>query len=129
MTSNVIAPGPIAGTEGIERLSRKEDAEANKKSVPLGRWGKVKEIADATVFLFGDAGNFVNGQVLVVDGGSWRTRSVASLLQHVASLQVEANSRSHCSGVGTTGAFAYPDFLLGGAKVEGVKGTKKGSKL
>lgn len=74
MTSNVIAPGPIAGTEGIERLSRKEEAEASKKTVPLGRWGKVKEIADATVFLFGDAGNFVNGQVLVVDGGSWRTR-------------------------------------------------------
>ena len=65
MTSNVIAPGPIAGTEGMERLARKEGNEQVRKRVPLGRYGTVKEIADATVFLFGDTGNFVSGQTLV----------------------------------------------------------------
>ena len=86
LTSNVIAPGPIQGTEGMERLARKEDLERGMKSVPIGRCkssvssrhsqpfpdtsvfppgGRVKEIADATVFIFGDTGNFVNGQTLV----------------------------------------------------------------
>ncbi|KAL8865746.1 MAG: hypothetical protein Q9174_006720 [Haloplaca sp. 1 TL-2023] len=105
VTSNIIAPGPIGGTEGMERLSRKEDVEASQKDIPLGRWGTVKEIADATVYLFGDAGNFVNGSVLVVDGASWRT------------------------GTANPGqGFQYPDFLLGGDVVSGVKGMK-GSKL
>ena len=65
VTSNVIAPGPIAGTEGMERLSKAADKAAAVKAVPLGRYGTVKEIADATVYLFSDAANFVNGQTLV----------------------------------------------------------------
>lgn len=65
ITSNVVSPGPIAGTEGMERLSRKDAAEDSKKSIPSGRWGTVKEIADATVYLFSDAANYVNGEILV----------------------------------------------------------------
>lgn len=65
ITSNVIAPGPIAGTEGMERLSRKENAAAGKKQIPLGRWGTVREIADATVYLFSEAAGYVNGTTLV----------------------------------------------------------------
>jgi len=65
LTSNVIAPGPIAGTEGMERLSRSEDAAGAESQVPVGRWGRVKEIADGTVYLFADTGNFVSGQTLV----------------------------------------------------------------
>ncbi len=63
--SNVIAPGPIGGTEGMERLAKSEDVAEGLKNIPLGRWGTVKEIADATVYLFSDAGNYVNGQTLV----------------------------------------------------------------
>jgi peroxisomal 2,4-dienoyl-CoA reductase len=65
ITSNVIAPGPIADTEGIDRLSKKENRERSYKAVPIGRYGTVKEIADATVYLFSDSGNFVNGETLV----------------------------------------------------------------
>lgn len=65
VTSNVIAPGPIGGTEGMERLAKSEHAAAGLKNIPLGRWGTVKEIADATIYLFSDAGNFVNGSTLV----------------------------------------------------------------
>ena len=65
ITSNIIAPGPIAGTEGMERLARKEDAAAGKKQIPLGRWGTVREIADATVYLFSEAASYVNGTTLV----------------------------------------------------------------
>lgn len=65
ITSNIIAPGPIAGTEGMERLARKEDAAAGKKQIPLGRWGTVREIADATVYLFSEAAGYVTGTTLV----------------------------------------------------------------
>lgn len=74
VTSNVIAPGPIAGTEGMERLAKSDDASLaqSKKRIPLGRWGYVKEIGDATIWLFSDAANYVNGQTtskqLVADG-------------------------------------------------------------
>jgi len=65
ITSNVIAPGPIGGTEGMERLARKEDIEGMGRRIPSGRWGTVREIADATVYLFSEAAGYVNGTVLV----------------------------------------------------------------
>lgn len=65
ITSNIIAPGPIGGTEGMNRLARSDHLEKSYKAIPSGRYGSVKEIADATVYLFSDAGNFVNGETLV----------------------------------------------------------------
>lgn len=108
ITSNVIAPGPIAGTEGMERLvvdggRGKGEAEALRRE-PLGRYGRVKEIADATVFLFGDAGSYVNGAVLTVDGASWR--------------------KPGGMAVGGSGVGEYPGVLDAGV-IEGVKGGKK----
>lgn len=66
ITSNVISPGPIAGTEGMERLAKAGTGESMlTKRIPSQRWGTVKEISDATVYLFSDAGNYVNGEILV----------------------------------------------------------------
>jgi gluconate 5-dehydrogenase len=39
------------------------------KRTPAGRWGKVNELMGAAVFLASAASNFVNGQILYVDGG------------------------------------------------------------
>ncbi|CAI5758947.1 unnamed protein product [Candida verbasci] len=69
--SNCIAPGPIAETEGMDRLSRGKLDEIKHK-VPLQRLGTKQDIADATVYLFSPAGSYVTGDVLVVDGGSWQ---------------------------------------------------------
>ena len=65
ITSNIISPGAIAGTEGFERLAQKEHRENAAREIPLGRIGTVKDISDATVYLFSDAGSYVNGEVLV----------------------------------------------------------------
>ena len=46
--SNVISPGGIEGTEGVERLMPKEFREKSGLGVPLGRLGTVEEIADCT---------------------------------------------------------------------------------
>jgi peroxisomal 2,4-dienoyl-CoA reductase len=107
VTSNVIAPGAIADTEGIARLasSRPEELLEFAKSVPSGRIGTVKDIADATVFLFSDAGSYINGQIIPVDGGAWRRQSAYT--------------------VGVDSNLKYPDFLQPGNLSDGLKGGKK----
>jgi peroxisomal 2,4-dienoyl-CoA reductase len=72
--SNVIAPGPIAGTEGEDRLSRKGPTGQSHWPIPTGRKGDSRDIANAAVFLFSDAASFISGQVLVVDGASEHIR-------------------------------------------------------
>ena len=68
---NAIAPGPIADTEGMKRLVPAPMMEKLKKMVPLGRFGLIADIEKAAVFICSDAASFVNGVVLVVDGGHW----------------------------------------------------------
>jgi len=89
VTSNVISPGPISGTEGMERLGKPEQKAKSMKNVPLGRYGTVKEIADATVYLFSDAANFVNGQTLVGE--------YCLPLRMMWSKELPANTRGCCS--------------------------------
>ena len=65
ITSNVISPGGIAGTEGLERLSTPETVVETARRTPLGRLGTVRDVADATVWLCSEAGRFVSGTVVV----------------------------------------------------------------
>lgn len=68
---NAIAPGPIEDTEGMARLVPAEVKEKLRRKIPLGRFGRIKDIEQAAVFLCSDAASFINGVVLVVDGGQW----------------------------------------------------------
>ena len=68
---NVIAPGPIEDTEGMKRLVPEPIKERLRKGIPLGRFGLIKDIENAAVFLCSDAASFINGAVIVVDGGHW----------------------------------------------------------
>ncbi len=67
---NAIAPGPIEGTEGMDRLSPNPEAVAKlTKTIPLQRYGQKEEIAEAAMWLCSDKAAYVNGVVLPVDGG------------------------------------------------------------
>jgi peroxisomal 2,4-dienoyl-CoA reductase len=68
---NGIAPGPIEDTEGMKRLVPEPVKERLKKNIPLGRFGRIADIERAAVFLCSEAASFINGAVLVVDGGQW----------------------------------------------------------
>ena len=66
---NGIAPGYFA-TELTANLVADEKFSAwVRQRAPLGRWGRVEELAPAAVFLASDASSFVTGHVLFVDGG------------------------------------------------------------
>jgi peroxisomal 2,4-dienoyl-CoA reductase len=68
---NAIAPGPIGDTEGMKRLVPEPIKEKLRKRIPLGRFGLIKDIENAAVFLCSDAASYINGAVIVVDGGHW----------------------------------------------------------
>ena len=68
---NAIAPGPIGDTEGMKRLVPEPIKEKLRKRIPLGRFGLIEDIENAAVFLCSDAASYINGAVLVVDGGHW----------------------------------------------------------
>lgn len=65
ITVNVIAPGYIA-TEMTDQLSEKIKVEWEKQ-IPLRRFGKASEVAQAALFLAGST--YITGQVLQVNGG------------------------------------------------------------
>ncbi|MEJ7710261.1 MAG: SDR family oxidoreductase [Pyrinomonadaceae bacterium] len=75
---NAIAPGPIADTEGMRRLLPSEMRDKMLRRIPLGRFGAIKDIEESSVFLCCDAASFINGAVLVIDGGQWLANGLAS---------------------------------------------------
>jgi peroxisomal 2,4-dienoyl-CoA reductase len=73
---NAIAPGPIEDTEGMTRLVPAEVKEKLRRRIPLGRFGRIKDIEQTAVFLCSDAASFINGTIIVVDGGQWLSSSI-----------------------------------------------------
>ncbi|GGP57740.1 SDR family oxidoreductase [Shewanella saliphila] len=67
---NSIVPGPIADTEGFNRLAPSDELQQRvANSVPLKRNGQGQDIANAALFLASDMASYITGVVLPVDGG------------------------------------------------------------
>jgi 2,4-dienoyl-CoA reductase [(3E)-enoyl-CoA-producing], peroxisomal len=73
---NTIAPGPIEDTEGMNRLVPPQVKDKILRRIPLGRFGRIHDIEQSAVFLCSDAASFINGAVLVVDGGQWLSNKI-----------------------------------------------------
>jgi NAD(P)-dependent dehydrogenase (short-subunit alcohol dehydrogenase family) len=67
---NAVAPGPIM-TEGMKDLIQRvpDVYESRVRDVPMGRYGTPEEVAEVCLFLASDECSYMNGSVLVADGG------------------------------------------------------------
>ncbi|KAL2971547.1 hypothetical protein AAZX31_15G201300 [Glycine max] len=98
---NGIAPGPISGTPGMSKLAPDEISSKARDYMPLYKLGEKWDIAMAALFLASDAGKFVNGDTMIVDGGLWlsRPRHLEKEAVKQVSRSVEKRSRNVPVGV------------------------------
>ena len=70
ITANTVAPGAIDTVRDWSQYKH-QPREKIEQEIPLGRFGKVSEIAAACAFLGSEGGGFVSGQVVHVNGGHY----------------------------------------------------------
>lgn len=68
ITANCIAPGPFL-TDLPATVLSKEEKQVFADRTALGRWGDPKELAGTALLLGSDAGSYITGSVITVDGG------------------------------------------------------------
>lgn len=67
--ANSLCPGPIETPLLAELLADPERRQRRLVHIPIGRFGRPEEIAQAALFLASDDASFITGSALVVDGG------------------------------------------------------------
>jgi NAD(P)-dependent dehydrogenase (short-subunit alcohol dehydrogenase family) len=91
-----IAPGafPTAGASGQLRPEGRDEGRASRN--PLGRAGEHSELADLASFLISDSAGYINGEMVVQDGGSHlRSSGAEDLLQWTdAQWEKQRNARA-----------------------------------
>ena len=70
---NAIAPGPFPTKGAWDRLlpGDLKDEFDMKKKIPLRRVGEHQELANLAAYLMSDFSAYINGEVIVIDGGEW----------------------------------------------------------
>lgn len=70
---NAIAPGPFPTKGAWERLLPGDMAQKFdfKNRVPLKRVGEHQELANLAAYLLSDFSNYINGEIITIDGGEW----------------------------------------------------------
>lgn len=69
ITVNGISPGPFATELNRPILDNPELNAQFISKIPIGRWGEVKEVGEAALFLCSEEAGFITGTDLLIDGG------------------------------------------------------------
>jgi NAD(P)-dependent dehydrogenase (short-subunit alcohol dehydrogenase family) len=93
-----IAPGafPTAGASGQLRPEGRDETPASRN--PLGRVGEHRELADLASFLISDSAGYINGEMVVQDGGAHLRSSGAEDLLHWSDAQWERARAARSKG-------------------------------
>jgi NAD(P)-dependent dehydrogenase (short-subunit alcohol dehydrogenase family) len=68
ITVNVLAPGPFLTDLPLSLLTAEQQSVFAQKTI-MGRWGKPEELVGPALMLASEAGSYITGATLVVDGG------------------------------------------------------------
>ena len=93
-----IAPGPIRGTAGMTKLAPGMQSTV-AATVPVGRMGETSDIALSAVYLCSDAGAYVNGETIVVDGGAWFWKQPIAPREQILNMSKRVERKSRDTGV------------------------------
>ncbi|GAA0173162.1 reductase [Lithospermum erythrorhizon] len=101
---NGIAPGPIGDTAGLRKLAPDEMNYKARAYTPLFKVGEKWDIAMTAIYLASNAGKYVNGHTVVVDGGLWlsQPRHISKDAVKQLSRAVEKKARAAPVGVPTS---------------------------
>lgn len=66
---NSIVPGPVEGTTGLNKLASDRARAGMARRVPLGRLGRLQDIAAMALFLGSEDASYITGALIPVDGG------------------------------------------------------------
>ena len=69
VTVNSLCPGPFATEMNKVVMADPEQYQRFVNNIPIGRWGDLEEIGAPALLLCSDAGSFMTGTTLTVDGG------------------------------------------------------------
>src|SRR5262249_9527809 len=69
ITVNGISPGPFATEMNAPLMQNPELNRQFLSTIPLGRWGEVREVGKLAVFLCSEDAGFITGTDVLIDGG------------------------------------------------------------
>ena len=67
--ANSVHPGPIETAMIADNLSTPEGRALSESRIPLGRIGRIEDVAMGVLFLASDESSYMTGSELVIDGG------------------------------------------------------------
>lgn len=74
---NAIAPGPIQGTGGADKLWGDPEMEQRVIfTIPAGRLGRPEEVAHLASYIVSPYAQFMTGEVVTLDGGAWLNKGL-----------------------------------------------------
>jgi NAD(P)-dependent dehydrogenase (short-subunit alcohol dehydrogenase family) len=76
---NAIAPGPFPTEGAWARLNPGGERGQSDRNNPMGRVGRMPELANLAVYLLHPMSEYVNGQTVAIDGGAWNAGGGAFL--------------------------------------------------
>jgi len=69
ITVNGISPGPVATEMNAPLIQNPELNREFVSRIPLGRWGRVEEVAQLAAYLCSEDAGFITGADILIDGG------------------------------------------------------------